>query len=66
MKIIILFIISSFLVSCWDAEEWIVEDSIDTVDAYINTLDSSVQNAKKVTEAMNAQQAGLKENLNTK
>jgi uncharacterized protein YoxC len=65
-KIIILLVLSLFLVSCGNSEEGIIDESIETVDTYVDTLESSVQGAREAAETMNAQQAALEESLNIK
>ena len=64
-RIFILLALSLFLVSCGNTEEGIIDESIETVDTYVDTLESSVQGAREATEAMNAQQAALEESLNS-
>ena len=64
-KIIILLALSVSLVSCGNTEEWIIDESIETVDTYTDTLESSVQGAREAAEAMNIQQAALEESINS-
>lgn len=57
---------SLFLISCWEKEElWVVEESLEIVETYIDTLETSVIDAREATEAMNTRQAALQESLDT-
>lgn len=54
------------LISCWEKEElWVVEESLEIVETYIDTLETSVIDAREATESINARQAALQESLDT-
>ena len=63
--ILTLIFVAFFLVSCWDSEPWLVEESVQIVDTYIETLDSSVQDARQAAELINERQKVIEESLNT-
>jgi len=65
MKKILLVMISLFLfVSCWDKEEeTVIEETGRIVDEYVDTLETSVWDAKAVRELINKWQKGLEEEL---
>ena len=64
MKILLLIFISFFLFSCWETKEkWIIEESWEIINDYVDTLEWSISNARAAAELINKQQNNLKNNL---
>ena len=65
MKKIIILLITFLLVSCWNTEEqWVVEETWEILNDYVDTLEWSIWDAKAVRDLMNQNQDKLKDNLN--
>jgi len=65
-KIIFLILFSIFIFSCsWNKEQWIIKESGEIVNDYVNTLEWSIKNTKEVKDLMETNQNKLLENLNS-
>ncbi len=65
-KIKLILTIIFLLVSCWneDNKQWIIEESEEILNDYVDTLESSVIDAKTATDLMNQNQDKLKDAIN--
>lgn len=66
MKKIIYIFLLIILASCSSTEKddvWIIEDSKDVVDNYVDTMQSSIKNAKEAKEILDKRWEDLTKNL---
>jgi len=63
--IFVLFLV--FISSCNSSknETWYIEETWEIVETYVDTLETSVSDARKVVDTMNNQNKTLEENINT-
>lgn len=63
-KIFILLFITFSLISCWNTEkQWVVEETGEILNDYVDTLEWSIWNAKAVKQLIEQNQQKLKDNL---
>lgn len=65
-KILLILTIISLLYSCWNEtdKQWIIEESEEILNDYVDTLEWSIIDAKTATDLMNQNQDKLKEAIN--
>ena len=64
MKVLPLIFVSLFLFSCSETEEkWMIEETWEIMNDYVDTLEWSISDARAATELINNRQENLKNNL---
>jgi len=58
-KLVFIFIISIFVISCSNKQDWVINESTQIIEDYADTLEWSIQNSKEVKNLIENNQKKL-------